>query len=229
MSRRTFPRAAAGLIAAALGTPSPAAAQAPNPWRGETAARRTAPAPRAVTPAPTRQLVVGFGLSSTSGIAGTFEIRDLTPCLPLAPAPREVTTAPAVNVLIGTYPVAAPALKPIAAVTAAEPTGVAPATFPFQREIPAVNTVRGAARNTPKPVAAGAGKPVVVTVGYTQQLPAVLPRFMPPPAPLPGQVQAPAGNVLIPVEVRFVAPPKGVVPVWAPTTNAVPPIPSAQQ
>jgi hypothetical protein len=219
MSRRTFPRAtAAGLIAAALGTPSPAPAQAPNPWRGETAARPTAPAPRAVTPAPTRQLIIGLGFNSTAGLTGSIQVRDLTTRPPVAPAPRAMTAAPAVYAVVGACPVATTsttqelppgALKPIAAGTA--PASSAGITYP------------------PKPVATRAEKPFVVTVGYTQQLPAALPRFMPPPAPLPGQVQAPAANVLIPVEVQFLAPPKGVIPVWTPTTNAVPPIPPARR
>lgn len=80
MSRRTFPRAvAAGLIAAALG--SPAAAQSPNPWRGETLP--TAPAPRAVHSNPTRMLSIGLGFNSVGGLTATIEVRDLPRTTPV--------------------------------------------------------------------------------------------------------------------------------------------------
>lgn len=84
MSRRTF--AAAGLIAAALG--SPAAAQAPNPWRGETAPLPTAPAPRGVAPKPTRQIIIGVGFNGVTGLTGTIVYREDAP---LVPAAGEVT------------------------------------------------------------------------------------------------------------------------------------------
>ncbi|HEX4611784.1 MAG TPA: hypothetical protein VH092_26545 [Urbifossiella sp.] len=91
MSRRTFPRAAAGLVAAALGTPSVALAQ--NPWRGE-AALPTAPAPREVQPVPARnsgQIIIGVGFSSASGLVGRIQVQN--GAAPVTPAPRVATAA----------------------------------------------------------------------------------------------------------------------------------------
>lgn len=109
MSRRTL---AAGLIAAALG--SPAAAQAPNPWRGETAALPTAPAPRAVAPKPTRQLIIGVGFNSVTGLTGTVVYRDAAGVV-VAPPPREVTRRPIPTPGSSgiTYDAPPPALKPL--------------------------------------------------------------------------------------------------------------------
>jgi hypothetical protein len=80
MSRRTFPRAAAGLVAAAVGSQSPALAQAPNPWRGEAVAIPTAPAPRPVA-APRGELVFTLDFNSTGGVTGSVQVNT-------APAPQ---------------------------------------------------------------------------------------------------------------------------------------------
>ena len=90
MSRRTFPRGvAAGLIVAALS--GPAVGQSPNPWRGESAALPTAPAPRAVAPKPTRQLTIGLGFNSVGGLTATVEVRDLSH-VPQSAKPAALTT-----------------------------------------------------------------------------------------------------------------------------------------
>ncbi len=238
MSRRTFPRAtAAGLIAAALG--SPASAQAPNPWRGETAALPTAPAPRAVPPKPTRQIIVGVGINSTSGLTGTVVYRDTAsePAAPVAP-PREVprrtvVTPGSTGITYGVTTTTTPSpLKPLATTTsvpAAWTTLPAPhylqhypqyfpaaPTFPLPRE--------QATTTDPDGIISGV-KPVVVPVRYSAP-----PRYMPPPLPLPVSAPvplprpirpAPQADVLIPVEIRFVAPDKVVVP--ARTAPAVAP------
>jgi len=95
MSRRTFPRAvAAGLIVAALG--GPAAGQAPNPWRGESALP-TAPAPRLVGSKPTRMLSIGLGFSSVGGLTANIEVRALpqtTPAVGLTRATPDSVSIP---------------------------------------------------------------------------------------------------------------------------------------
>ena len=93
MSRQSNRRAvAAALLVAALG--GPAAGQAPNPWRGETAALPTAPAPRAVAAKPTRQLTIGLGFNTVGGLTATVEVRDLPRATTSTAKPHEWVTMP---------------------------------------------------------------------------------------------------------------------------------------
>ncbi|MBN9524040.1 CRISPR-associated protein Cas5 [bacterium] len=215
MSRRTFPRAtAAGLIAAALGPP--ASAQAPNPWRGEVAALPTAPAPRAMPPKPTHQIVVGVGLNSVGGLTGTIVYRDAASA-PVAPPP---------GITYGVTTTTTPSpMKPLATTTSV-PAAWTPLPAPYylqhypQYFPPDPTLPRERTTSTdPEGIVSGV-KPVVVPVRYTAP-----PRYMPPPAPLPVSAPvplprpvrpAPQSDVLIPVEIRFVVPDKGVVPVRTP-------------
>jgi hypothetical protein len=170
MSRRTFPRAvAAGLLAAALG--GPAAGQAPNPWRGERAALPTAPAPRAVAPKPTRQLIIGLGINSTSGLTGTIEIRELAP-----PTPAPVKT-PRILKIESTAPRTLPTgwfvqTLPTPRYLEHYPTYFPPApAHPMPRELPTMTYPDG----------------TVVRASY-----ASAPAYMPPPPPLPVPAIPPA-------------------------------------
>ncbi|QDU22063.1 hypothetical protein [Urbifossiella limnaea] len=122
MSRRTLPRAVvAGLLVAALG--GPVAGKAPNPWRGESTTLPTAPAPRPVMK-PTRQLIIGIGINSTSGLTGSVEVRGLSRAEPVESAPMPL------RVEHRSRPVALP---PLPETTPALPTitssGVVPAGY----------------------------------------------------------------------------------------------------
>jgi hypothetical protein len=278
MSRRTFPRAtAAGLIAAALGTTSPASAQFTNPWRGETGTIRSAPTPRPVAAQPTRELIIGVGFSSNAGLTGSVEVRDLTR-VQVAPAPREVTavrplcvdldmavehcplptqftaqSAPCSVPTTVTFhvgeTVATNTLKPLVLPAPAVVRTIAwtqtagmtlpaprylehypryfPPTpaFPLPREQATMTEPEVSTRSPLKPSHATRMAPVVQTVSYTTPAFGTAVRYMPPPAPLPiPQLlrPVPQGDVLVPVQFEIALPPKGLVPAWTPSSNAVP-------
>lgn len=209
MSRRTFPRAAAGLIAAALGTTTPANAQAPNPWRGEPTPS-TAPAPRAV---PKQSMRIEISYRSGTGFGVEVVTQSvMKPGLPVAPAPREVAVtttacpAPTAPVAAGiTYhtgePVVTNTRKPLAldTIRVLRPLPVEGTPLPLPRYlthypqyVPAIppaleSTTEPVVTRSPlKPLAAPrAMPPVVQPVGYTVPVPLSAPRYMPPPAPLP--------------------------------------------
>jgi len=174
MSRRTFPRAvAAGLIAVALC--GPVAGQTPNPWRGERAALPTAPAPRAVAPKPTRQLIIGLGFNSTSGLTGTIEIRDLTP-----PAPA-TTKAPRLLKIVGPGPQSLPAGRSVQTLPSPRYLEHYPQYFPPDPAFPLPREL--ATMTDPE----GTTPPRVVPASHV-----VVPDYMPPPKPLPVRAIPPA-------------------------------------
>jgi hypothetical protein len=224
MSRRTFPRAAAaGLIAATLG--GPAAAQTPNPWRGETATVATAPAPRAVAPKPTRQVIIGIGFNSTAGLTGTIEIRELprpTATPERCDAADRCVAAPAQTTITS---VARPVFQPGG-------TGLTVMPMPTPRYLEYYPTYFPPAPVFPQPrelvgvtdPEAVTGRPTVVRATHV-----VTGRYMPPPAPLPVPVTtataprfAPTADVLIPVTARVVVPAQAVFQVWKPIATALP-------
>ncbi|HYH65237.1 MAG TPA: hypothetical protein VD866_11135 [Urbifossiella sp.] len=183
MSRRTFPRAvAAGLIVAALG--GPAAGQAPNPWRGESALP-TAPAPRLVASKPTRMLSISLGFSSVGGLMGTLEVRDLRP-------PTPATVKAPIDIVIEGITRTLPSeliVRPLPTPRHFEhyPQYFPPnPTFPLPRELATMTDPDGAARG---------GATGVVRASYLPLSGSIpVPAYMPPPAPLPVQYIPPAAK-----------------------------------
>ncbi len=236
MSRRTFPRAAAaGLLAAALGTTSPAPAQAPNPWRGETATPTVTAAPK-----PSRQVVIGVGYNQIGGLTGSVQFRTLAavPAMPLVPTPRETTAARPVCVDLDIVPGSCPCPTQF---TAQRIDPAAPTEITYSIGEPSVvNTLKplvAAAQpfqvvsRSPLKPAVAASLPVVhpasaiIRASYAVPVTTSPLRFMPPPAPLPLPRAIPAvpqADALIPLQIEFAFPEKGVRPVWTPGSNAVP-------
>jgi hypothetical protein len=208
MTLRTFPRAtAAGLVAAALGSTTPALAQTPA------ATLPTAPAPRA-KPAANRLTVV-LGYNSAAGLTGSIVLETLEEApLPVAPPPREVTaprpTVVDLNLTTGACPL--------------------PGQFAVQArpvvEIVRCETVEAVAVNGLKPLVVGPARVVSVTplptprylTRYPQYFPADLTFPLPrelagmtdldypqyaPAAPLPRKptLTAPAAQAARPVTV----------------------------
>ena len=230
MSRRTFPRAAAaGLVAAALGAPSPAAAQAPNPWRGETAALPAAPAPHA------GQVVLGLRYNALGGLTGSIQVRSAA-AVPVAPAPRAVAPPRPVcvdlDVVAGPCPCptqltaqgnAAPTVVEITYRVGPAMTSALKALVAGTADVPATgDDERNSVEATAPPIPPAG---LVTPAGYTAPVIVAPLRFMPLPAQLPAPrviPPIPPAEGLVPLQIEGTFPEKGTRPVRTPGSNAVP-------